>query len=136
MTVRSRRGLAFLLAAAIWSLTVTESRAEPAERPRSAAPIARVIQQAGKVEDFSIRTQTATASARATDWIVEARSSETSVFVLSGVVTVADAGPGASLRVSAGEGSSVALSAADGPAAPKDWGARRAADALSRTGIE
>ncbi len=94
------------------------------------------IVQSTKAEDFSIRTQTAIASARSTDWIVEARPSETTVFVLSGVVTVADAAQGASVRVSAGEGTRVAVPAAEGPAAPKIWGAKRAADALSRTGTE
>lgn len=220
MTERSRRGLAVLLAAVLLSSTVAEPRAEPAERVTAAAPIARVIQQAGKVEvrrddaklalhigrrlyagdtvvtgqggrvvleftdrsllalgartrvrlddyevesasgslkgllsllggilrmsivqstkaeDFSIRTRTAIASARSTDWIVEAQPSETAVFVLSGVVTVADAAQGASVRVSAGQGTSVVASAAASPAAPKIWGAKRAADALSRTGVD
>ena len=94
------------------------------------------IVQSTRAEDFSIRTETAIASARSTDWIVEAKPSETTVFVLSGVVTVADGAQGASVRVSAGEGTSVAASTASGPTAPKIWGAKRAADALSRTGIE
>ncbi len=94
------------------------------------------IVQSTKAEDFSIRTETAIASARSTDWIVEAKPSETTVFVLSGVVTVAGGAQDASVRVSAGEGTSVAASTAAGPTAPKIWGAKRAADALSRTGIE
>lgn len=94
------------------------------------------IVQSTKAEDFSIRTQTAIASARSTDWIVEAQPSETTVFVVSGGVTVADAARGASVRLSAGEGTSVTGAAADSPAAPEIWGAKRAADALSRTGRE
>ncbi|MDJ0945849.1 MAG: FecR domain-containing protein [Kiloniellales bacterium] len=220
MTQRFRRGLALLLAAAILPVTTWNAHADPAERVTAAAPIARVIQQAGpvevrrddaklashlgrllyagdsvvtgeggrllleftdrsllalgsrtevrlddyaienasgslkgllsllggilrmsivqttKAENFSVRTQTAVASARSTDWIVEAQPSETTVFVLSGVVTVADASRSTSVRVSPGEGTSVALTAAEGPTTPKIWGAKRAADALSRTGIE
>ncbi len=94
------------------------------------------IVQSTKAEDFSIRTETAIASARSTDWIVEAQPSETTVFVLSGVVTVADSAQSAFVRVSPGEGTSVAASAAAGPTAPKIWGAKRAADALSRTRME
>ncbi len=91
------------------------------------------IVQSTRAEDFSIRTETAIASARSTDWIVEAQPSETTVFVLSGVVTVANSAQSAFVRVSPGEGTSVAASAAAGPTAPKIWGAKRAADALSRT---
>jgi len=80
------------------------------------------IVQSTKTEDFSIRTKTAIASARSTDWIVEAQPSETAVFVLSGVVTVAGAAQGASVRVSAGQGTSVAASSSASPAAPKIWG--------------
>ena len=92
------------------------------------------IVQSTKAEDFSIRTQTAMASARSTDWIVESQPSETTIFVLSGVVTVSDAAKGASVQVAAGEGTNVAASAAASPTAPKVWRAKRAADALSRTG--
>ncbi len=91
------------------------------------------IVQSTRAEDFSIRTETAIASARSTDWIVEAQPSETTVFVLSGVVTVANSAQSAFVRVSPGEGTSVAASAADGPTAPKIRGAKREADALSRT---
>ena len=116
----------------MFSLAIPEPRAEPAERTAAAAPIARVIQQTGKAEDFGIRSQTA-ATARSTDWIVEAQPSETKVFVVSGVVSVADPAQGASVRRLAGKGTSVAGSAAEGPAAPKIRGAKRAADALART---
>ena len=220
MTKHPRRGLAILLTAVVLSSTSTELCADPAGRTTAAAPIARVIQQSGRVEvrreqaklashlgrrlyagdsvvtgqggrvlleftdrsllalgaetevrlddykvaspsgglkgllsllggilrmsivqsttaeDFSIRTETAIASARSTDWIVEAQPSETTVFVMSGVVTVADSAQSAFVRVSPGEGTSVASSATAGPTAPKIWGAKRAADALSRTRIE
>ena len=120
MTKRSRQGLAISLAAAVLPSTAAAARRDRAERVTAPASFVRVIQQSGRVEvDLD-----------------EAKPSETADFVLSGVVAVADAAQSASVRVSAGEGTSVAASAGAEPAVQKTWGAKRAADALSRTGIE
>ena len=86
------------------------------------------IVQSNRVEDFGIRARTVAVAARSTDRIFEARPSETSLFVLSGVVAVADPERCAAVRVAA--------SAAGGRVVPKFWAAKRAADALARTGTE
>ncbi len=84
------------------------------------------IVQSNRAEDFGIRARTV--AVRSTDRIFEARPSETSLFVLSGVVSVADPERCAAVRVAA--------SAAGGRVVPKFWAAKRAADALARTGTE
>lgn len=96
---------------------------------RDVVPKMHIVPSIGAGE-FDIRAQAVAASARSADRIFEARPSETSGFVLSGVVSVVDAGRGASVRVLADEGQ------AWRPAAPEFWAAKRAADALARTGIE
>ena len=86
------------------------------------------IVQSNRAEDFGSRARTVTVAARSTDRVFEARPSETSLFVLSGVVSIADAERGAAVRVPA--------SAAGGRVIPRFWAAKRAADALARTGTE
>ena len=157
VTERSRRGLVLLPAVAVLSFCVREARADPAERVAAGAPVARAIQQAGDAGMQGSLRMRIVQSAKAPvsqgrgfrrpdpgrDRLSpfdrsdrRGRPSETTVFVVSGDVTVADAAQGASVRVAAGEGTSVAVPAADGPSAAEIWGARRAADALSRTGTE
>ena len=84
-----------------------------------------------RADDFGIRTQTAIASVRSTDWIVEAGAGDTQVFVVSGAVRVSDSGGGGAVELAAGEGTGVKAGAAPRPASV--WGPARAADVLKRT---
>ena len=91
------------------------------------------IVQSTRAEDFGIRTPTAIASVRSTDWIVEAGAGDTQVFVVSGLVRVSDPEGGGPVELAAGEGTDVKAGAAPRPASV--WGAARAADVLKRAGF-
>ena len=83
---------------------------------------------------FDVRTRVAVASARATDWVVEAKPGHTAVFVAEGRVAVG-------ARELRGE---VLLGAAFGtdvysgkpPTVAKRWGASRVRDVLERTALQ
>lgn len=90
------------------------------------------LSQSTMAENFAIRTETAVASVRSTDWIVEVTESDTQVFVVSGVVRVADSENARGVDLKAGDGTSVAAGAA--PKSPSVWGRPRVAKVLARTG--
>ncbi len=82
-------------------------------------------------ERFEIRTRTAVASVRSTDWIVEATDAGSAVFVVSGRVAVAATGSGETVSLEQGFGTDVA--AGQPPSAPKQWGKKRVVRALNMT---
>ncbi len=88
------------------------------------------VQQVGSSRTFDIETQSAIASARSTDWLVEAGPDRSAVFVVEGEVSVA-ARAGGSVLLTPGRGTDVIGSAA--PTAPKAWPADRRDAALART---
>jgi len=79
---------------------------------------------------FEVRTRTAVASVRSTEWIVELAGDSTAVLALEGRVTV-DAVAGGTVVLGPGEGTDVAAGAA--PLAPARWPAARFDDAVART---
>jgi ferric-dicitrate binding protein FerR (iron transport regulator) len=83
--------------------------------------------------DFDVRTYTAVASVRSTQWVVEARPGRTSVFVVVGSVEVTDRLGRGGVLLEAGFGTDVPFGAA--PAEPRRWGAARAASAVARTSM-
>lgn len=96
-----------------------------------ASGIVRLLLRPGERPDgFDVRTRAAVASVRATEWIVEARGSETDVFVLEGQVAVAGT-TGAAVLLNPGEGVTVREGAAPPP--PSVWGAPRVQGVIART---
>ena len=83
----------------------------------------------GAQRGFEIRTRTAIASVRSTDWIVEQKGTKAAVFVVQGWVRVSAAQR--TILLSDGEGSDIEQGKAPGEA--KAWGVARAADAIERT---
>lgn len=83
---------------------------------------------------FEVRTNTAIASVRSTQWIVEALPAKSAVFVVDGIVTVTDRIGRGAVELMAGDGTDIPFGAQ--PGAPKKWGKRRVAAALARTTIE
>ncbi|MDJ0948106.1 MAG: FecR family protein [Alphaproteobacteria bacterium] len=82
---------------------------------------------------FDLQTQTAVASARSTDFIVEARPETSAVFVIEGRVAVARPDGRDEVELDPGFGTDVAAGAA--PKAPKKWGQKRVEDVLARTHV-
>lgn len=86
---------------------------------------------------FEVRSATAVASVRSTDWVVDASRVKTGVFVIEGVVAVASrqgAAQGAGeVTLTAGQGTDVAFNALPQP--PKKWGQARVDDVIARTTI-
>jgi hypothetical protein len=84
---------------------------------------------------FEVRSATAVASVRSTDWVVDATRIKTGVFVIDGTVAVASrqgAEQGAGeVTLTAGQGTDVAINAT--PTPPKAWGQKRVDDVLART---
>ena len=82
---------------------------------------------------FEIETETAIATVRGTDWLIEVVPGRTSVALLHGSVAVTsrESAPGGSVVLrEPGQGTDVRRGAA--PTAPLPWGARRLADLLAR----
>lgn len=81
---------------------------------------------------FVVDTQAAVASARSTDFIVDAKDGQTAVFVQEGLVVVTGTGPAArqSVALNASEGTDVGRGQA--PASPKVWGQERVEAAMNR----
>ena len=84
----------------------------------------------GPRQSFDIETQSAIASARSTDWLVEAGPDGSAVFVVDGEVSVT-ARAGGSVLLTPGLGTDVIGSAP--PTAPMAWPAERRDAALART---
>lgn len=80
---------------------------------------------------FEVRTPSAVASVRSTEWFVEVKEGATAVFVEEGGVSVA-AGSGGAL-VNAGLGIDVRADGVAGP--PKTWGAKRVIALRQRLGF-
>ncbi|WP_374652465.1 FecR domain-containing protein [Dongia sp.] len=79
---------------------------------------------------FEVRTTTAVASVRGTDYLVEALPGKSAVFVAEGRVAVSSrAGSG---TVVLREGQGVDVPAERGPLVAKNWGAKRRDEALAR----
>lgn len=87
----------------------------------------------GAWRSFEVRTYTAVASARSTQWVVEAKTGTTGVFVVNGKVEVTDRLGRGAVLLEEGFGTDVAFGAS--PAPPKRWGAARAASAVARTSM-
>ena len=91
------------------------------------------VEGAGRQAPFDVRTRAAVASARATEWIVEAKDDSAAVFVVEGRVGVASTGPPHGVVLSAGFGTDIGLDRA--PKRPKRWGEARVQDVLRRTQV-
>ena len=79
---------------------------------------------------FEVRTRTAVASVRSTEWIVDLTVAGTGVLALDGRVTVLGVA-GGEVVLAPGEGSDVAAGAPPRP--PNRWGATRVRDVVERT---
>lgn len=80
---------------------------------------------------FSVGSRAAVASARSTEWLMEADPTSAAVFAAAGRVAVQAVGTNASVLLQPGEGTDVP---ADGtPTPPKEWGQARVDDFLART---
>jgi hypothetical protein len=79
---------------------------------------------------FAVQTETAVASVRGTEWLVEAAKDTSAVLVLNGSVEVASRNPGPVFKLGPGHGTDIKAGAA--PTPPKIWGAARRQKALER----
>lgn len=94
--------------------------------------ILRLTLSAGRTwQSFEVRSATAVASVRSTDWIVDADRATTAVFVVDGSVAVDSRAGLGGIVLAAGQGADV--KAGEAPAAPKTWGQKRVDDVLART---
>ena len=91
------------------------------------------VEGARREAPFEVRTRAAVASARATEWIVEAKEDSAAVFVVEGRVGVASTGPPHGVVLTAGFGTDIGLDRA--PNRPKRWGEARVQDVLRRTQV-
>ena len=82
---------------------------------------------------FEVRTKTAVASVRGTDWIVETVPGKSSVFVVEGLVEVSSASGGERPLLEPGFGVDIPAGKAVGTV--KRWGDARVSDVLSRTEV-
>lgn len=82
---------------------------------------------------FVIDTQAAVASARSTDFVVEAQDGETAVFVQEGLVVVRGIGPAFRDSVALGPTQGTDVERGRAPASPRVWGQERVDSALERT---
>lgn len=94
--------------------------------------IVRAIVNPAQAGGFEVRTETAIASARSTDWTVEVAPGTTAVLVLDGTVAVAGRA-GGEVVLEPGEGTDVA--AGQPPTPPVRWGEQRRARTLSLIGL-
>jgi hypothetical protein len=79
---------------------------------------------------FAVETETAVASVRGTEWLVDATKDTSAVLVLSGSVEVAGRSAGPVFKLGPGQGTDIKAGAA--PTPPKVWGAARRQKALAR----
>lgn len=82
-------------------------------------------------QSFEVRSATAVASVRSTEWIVDATRVTTGVFVIGGSVAVTNRDGAGEVLLTAGQGTDVP--AAGVPSAAKTWGQKRVDDVLART---
>ena len=91
------------------------------------------VTMSGDGAPFDVRTRAAVASARSTQWLVEATPEGSAVFVVEGAVAVTTRDATDSVELGPGQGSDVAPGGRPSP--PKAWGAARVEDVLARTGL-
>lgn len=84
-------------------------------------------------ERFEVRTPTAIAAVRSTEWITEAAADNTAVFVIDGAVVVRSRTVEGQVLLEPGFGTDVPRGGA--PTEPKRWGPARVESALSRTSL-
>lgn len=94
--------------------------------------IVRAIVNPAQAGGFEVRTETAIASARSTDWTVEVAPGTTAVLALDGTVAVAGRA-GGEVLLEPGEGTDVA--AGQPPTPPTRWGEERRARTLALIGL-
>lgn len=82
---------------------------------------------------FDVRTRTAVASARSTDWVIESKAETSAVFVVEGRVVVKSIGAPDEVTLGPGEGTDVA--AGSPPKEPAEWGRARVDEFLTRTSV-
>lgn len=82
---------------------------------------------------FRVETETAVASVRGTEWVMDVTADTTAVAVLAGSVGVA-ARDGATVTLQPGQGSDVRRGAAPTPPAP--WGAERLVRTIARASFD
>jgi ferric-dicitrate binding protein FerR (iron transport regulator) len=80
---------------------------------------------------FDITSRAAVASARSTEWLMEATGAGTAVFAAAGVVAVQSVGTNAVVELTPGMGTDVTPGGAPNP--PKPWGKARVEDFIART---
>jgi hypothetical protein len=91
------------------------------------------IQLPGPWNRFEVTTATAVASVRSTDWLIDATSDNTAVFVATGRVEVVNRAVTGAVLLDAGFGTDVKAGAL--PTVPKRWGQTRVDAAMARTRI-
>ena len=84
-------------------------------------------------DSYEVRSATAVASVRSTDWIVDATRVKTGVFVVDGNVAVTSRAGAGEVMLAPGQGTEVLVGAL--PSAPKAWGQPRVDDVLARTSL-
>ncbi len=84
-------------------------------------------------ERFEVKTPTAIAAVRSTEWITETAADNTAVFVIDGTVAVRSRAVAGQVLLQPGFGTDVPRGAA--PTEPKRWGQPRVDSALSRTSL-
>lgn len=119
------------------ALSIDEFTTDPKGGRLSAAltllqGIVRAVVNPAQAGGFEVRTETAIASARSTDWTVEVAPGTTAVLVLDGTVAVAGRA-GGEVVLEPGEGTDVA--AGQPPTPPVRWGEERRARTLSLIGL-
>jgi hypothetical protein len=85
---------------------------------------------------FEVESETAVASVRGTDWLVEVTPERTSVAVLEGVVAVAGRGAAGAPVVLDGPGQGTDVRRGEAPTAAHPWGAARLAATIARASFE
>ena len=94
--------------------------------------IVRVILAPGAREAAGgVRTRAAVASARSTEFVVEASLDHSAVFVAAGTVEVTGRLTGVSVTLGPGEGTDIGLR--EPPTPVKRWGEKRVSDVMART---
>lgn len=84
-------------------------------------------------QSYEVRSATAVASVRSTDWIVDATRVKTGVFVVDGQVAVTSRAGAGEVMLAPGQGTDVLIGAL--PGAPKAWGQARIDGVLARTSL-
>lgn len=82
-----------------------------------------------------LTTDTAIASVRGTDWIVEAGPAITAIVALEGTVAVRNVAPGVTGEVTLGPGEGTSVAAGEPPNPPSVWGDERRQSFIDRTAV-